>query len=368
VPPATLITAALLMASAAPAADPPPDKLTLHVVPTPLKSYRLLAMDRDDDGFIWAGSIHQSIHRYDPRTGEVRTIALPAKATASACLCVGDKVYVLGQSYPRLIIYDRKAGTFTEKDYPSPRPDVWYGARPAGGRYLDLFDRGGAGLIRWDTATDTGAAVPWPYEAPFPSSGGFEPADGALWCRVWDFAGGKYTPLGLARFDPAKGEFTGYHPFPESDAGLPPCTDPGATLFLPHTLKGQLVPFDLKKKHWCRPVAVPGHGTRFGFLGGPTPHAGRLYYSLSTYNGTDTGCDGKPYHFLNSVLEFDPASGKFEFLTLEAKDAYYQIAYQLSAGGEFFATGTDIREPGGTLNRDRAGEVIFWQTLRPAGR
>jgi hypothetical protein len=347
------------------AADPPPAKLTLHAVPTPLKSYRLLAMDRDADGFVWAGSVHHAIHRYDPRTGEVKTVPLPAKATASACLCAGDKVYVLGQAYPKLIVYDRTAGTFAEKAYPSERPDVWYGTGPVGGRFLYLFDRGGAGVIRWDTRAGTGKALPWPYKAPFPSSGQYEAADDALWCRVWDFGGGKYTPVGLARLDAGKDEFTGFYPFPEDDTGRKPFAAPKATMFLPHTLKGNLVPFDWKERRWCRPVGVPGYGERFGFLGGPAAHAGRLYFSLSTYNGTDTGCDGKPYHFLNAVLEFDPATQTFEFPTLDVKDAYHQVAYMLSAGGEFFTTGTNIREPDGTLNRDRAGEVLFWQSVRP---
>lgn len=347
------------------AADPVP-KLTLHVVPIPVKSYRLLAMDRDADGFVWAGSIHHAIHRYDPASGEVKTVDLPAKATASACICVGEKVYVLGQSHPKLVVYDRTAGTFAEKAYPSEKPDVWYGTGPVG-RHLYLFDRAGAGVIKWDTMTDTGKAVPWPYKTPFPSSGQFE-ADGALWCRVWDVADGKYVPLGLARLDVKKEEFTGFSPFPKDDAGLKPFVDPKATQFLPHTLKGKLVPLDAKEKRWCRWIDVPGFGERFGFIGGPTAHAGRLYFSLSTYNGTDAGCDGKPYHFLNAVLEFDPATQKFEFLTLEMKDAYHQIAYTLSAGGEFFATGTNIREPDGKLNRDRAGEVVFWQTVRPRAK
>jgi streptogramin lyase len=360
-----LLAAILFAATAVPAAGPPPAKLDLHVVPTPVKSYRLLAMDRDDDGFVWAGSVHQSVHRYDPRTGEVKTVPLPAKATASACICLGDKVYVLGQAYPKLIVYDRKDGTFAEKAYPSDKPDVWYGTKAPAGRSLYLFDRGGSGVVKWDTATDTGKAVPWPYKTPFPGSGQFE-ADGALWCRVWDVAGGKYVPLGLARLDAAKDEFTGFYPFPKDDADLKPFTDPKATAFLPHTLKGKLVPFDVKQKRWCRAIDVPGYGKRFGFLGGPTAHAGRLYFSASTYDGTDVGCDGKPYHFVNGVLEFDPATGKFEFLELEAKDAYHQVAYTLSAGGEFFATGTNIRQPNGALDRDRAGEVVFWQTLRPA--
>jgi hypothetical protein len=322
-------------------------------------------MDRDDAGFVWAGSVHHAIHCYDPRNGKVKPVALPAKSTASACVCAGQKVYVLGQAYPRMIVYDRTAGTFAEKAYPSDKPDVWYGTGPVGGRFLYLFDRGGAGVIKWDTKADTGKALPWPYETPLPSSGQFEAADGALWCRVWDLTEGKYIPLGLARLDVAKDEFTGLYPFPKHGDDLKPQTEPKTSFFLPHTLKGKLVPFDWKERRWCRPIDVPGYGKWFGFIGGPTAHAGRLYYSLSTYDGTDTGCDGKPYHFLNAVLEFDPEAGTFGFLTLEAEGAYYQIAYSLSAGGEFFATGANIREPGGALNRDRAGEVVFWQTVRP---
>jgi len=52
-----------------------------------------------------------------------------------------------------------------------------------------------------------------------------------------------------------------------------------------------------------------------------------------------------------------------DFLTLEAGDAYHQIAYMLSANGEFFATGSNIRQPSGRLNRGRRGEVVFWQTM-----
>ena len=53
--------------------------------------------------------------------------------------------------------------------------------------------------------------------------------------------------------------------------------------------------------------------------------------------------------------------GEFQ---LEVKDAYYQIAYMLSAKGEFFATGSNISEGEGKLNRDRKGEVVFWQTMK----
>ena len=91
-------------------------------------------------------------------------------------------------------------------------------------------------------------------------------------------------------------------------------------------------------------------------------HRSRLYFSLSTYDGDAVGCDGKPYHFCNRILEFVPKTRSFAFLRLDEPGAYYQIAYMLSTGGDFFATGSNIREPDGTLRRDRRGEVVFWQT------
>ena len=359
---AFILVASIVSASSA-LAQPAP-KLDLHVVPTPIKSYRLLAMSMDDDGFIWAGAIHKVVHRYDPRTGKVEDFPIPFPATASACICVGKKVYILGQSYPKLIIYNRSEKKFTEIAYPSSKPNVWYGTEAIDGRHIFLFDRGGAGVIKWDTQTDSGKAIPWPYKAPFPGGGSYESADKAVWCKVWQ-AGGQYGPLGIARLDVEKNEFTGFFEFPKSDDGLKPFTDPATTLFLPFTLKGKIVPFDFKEKRWCKFLDVPQYGKLFGFIGGPVPHKGRLYFSLSTYNGTDTGCDGKPYHFCNAILEFDPQTRRFEFPTLDAKDAYHQVAYMLSAKGEFFATGSNIREKDGTFNRDRAGEVVFWQTMKP---
>jgi outer membrane protein assembly factor BamB len=344
-------------------ADQP--KLALHTVPLPVNSYRLLAMSMDDDGFIWSGSIQRVVHRYDPRTGKVENIDLPYQATVSACICVGKKVYILGQTYPKLIVYDQASKKFTEVAYPSAKPDVWYGTEAIDGRHLYLFDRGGTGVIKWDTHADSGGAIPWPYKTPVPGGGRYEPRDKALWCHVWDFAGGKYKALGIARLDLATDQFTGFQVFPKDDNGLKPYTDPATTLFLPFTLKGKVVPFDFKEKRWCQFLDVPQYGKLFGFMGGPIPHQGRYYFSLSTYNGTDTGCDGKPYHFCNAILELDPQARGFQFLTLEAKDAYYQIAYMLSAGGEFYATGSNIREADGKLNQSRKGEVVFWQTLKP---
>lgn len=341
------------------------DRLQLHVVPTTLKSCRLLAMSRDDDGFIWAGSIHQAIHRYDPRTGDVVTVPLPVKATASSCICVGKKVYVLGQSHPHLLVLDRTTWQFHAYNYPSPKPDVWFGTQAVGGRYIYMFDRGSAGVIKWDTQTDTGRPIPYPYPGPLPSWGHYESGDQAVWCKVWDYAGGRYLPVGIARLDEATDRFTGWYPFPQGDDKLKPYTDPKAIFFLPYTLRGMLVPFDFKEKRWCSFVKVPWFGELFGFIGLPVSHRERWYFPLSTFNGSEVGCDGRPYHFCNYILEFDPRDRRLSFPTLAARDAYHQVAYMLSTGDAFFATGSNIRERDGSLKQDRAGEIVFWQTMAP---
>lgn len=346
----------------------------LFAVPVPISSYRLLSMTRDEDGFVWAGSIHRSIHRYDPRTGAAEAIPLPLDAVTCSCICVGKKVYVLGQTYLKLIVYDRASQTFTEFAYPAPNPDVWYGTEAVDGRHLFLFDRNG-GVIRWDTHADTGEVIPFPYGAPAPLGGRYEPRDGAIWCQSFDLAGGKYVPLGMSRLDPKTSTFTGWFPYPKDDEALDPYTDPDTTFFVPYTLQGKLIPFDFQDRRWCGPLDVPGFGERFGFIGLGTPHEGRWYFSLSTYDGDEIGCDGKPYHFVNGLLEFAPQTRTFSFPMLEPKDvpggprdAYYQVAYTLSAGGDFFATGSNIRQPDGTLDGAKAGEVVFWQTMKPKGR
>jgi hypothetical protein len=347
----------------------------LHVVPTPIKSYRLLSMTMDDDGFIWCGSIHRVVHRYDPRTGDVETIKMPYDSSASSCICVGRKVYILGQSYSKLILYDRAAATFSEFPYPSPKPDVWYGVGPIRGRYIYLFDRGSTGVIRWDTEANAGIVIPYPYPGALPSGGHYEAADDAIWCKLWDYSTGQYVPQGIARLDVGTDKFTGIWEFPKGrdDAGesvsqREPVTDLEHTFYLPWSLKGKLVPFDFKAKRWCKFVDVPRFGELFGFIGLSTFFRGKYYFSLSTYDGDDLGIDGKPYHFCNALLEFDPRTQRFQFPTLEPNDRgkvsapYYQVSYTMAAGDEFFATGSNIRETDGALNQARAGECVFWQT------
>jgi hypothetical protein len=343
------------------AAEPP----VFHTVSLPVQSPRLLGMSMDEDGFIWVGSTHRTVYCYDPRTGFMEEIRLPYDSSTSQTICVGRKVYLLGQTYPKLMIYDRRAREFREVAFPTTQPDVWYGTEAVDGKHLYLFDRGSAGVIKWDAITDTGTSIAFPYELPSPTSGRYTAADGAVWCNLWDLADGQYVPLGLARLDATTDKFTGWFPFPKADSELAPFANPETTVFYPYTLKGKLVPFDWRERRWCQAIDVPDFGRRFGFIGGGTAYDGRWYFSISTYNGTATGCDGKPYHFCNGLLQFDPQTRRFAFPSVDVDGAYFQVAYTLSAGGHLFATGNNIREQDGSLNMSRTGEAIFWQTLRP---
>ena len=344
------------------------ERLAMHVVHLPIHSYRLLAMQMDEEGNIWFGSIHHVIHRYTPSTGAVKTIPLPGTSAhynlwASQCIPVNKKVYILGESYPKLIIYNPLTNQFTEKDYPSPKPDVWYAMAHPDHRHLYLFDRGGVGIIKWDSETDTGKTIPYPYQTPLPSFGTYRPGDQSIWCGIWDYTRGQYAPVGITRFDVKTDSFTGIYRFPKTDAHLKAYSDPEATLFFPWTLKGKLMPFDIKAKRWCKFINVPEYGENFGFIGLSTLYQGKLYFSLSTYHGDENvGIDGKPYHFANSILVFDPQTSKFDFLTLNVPGAYYQIAYSLSANGQFYATGSNILTKDGTLFRDNKGDIVVWQT------
>jgi hypothetical protein len=338
------------------------EPLVLHTVPLPFRAPRLLGMSMDDEGFIWFGSTHRHLYRYNANTGTADEIKLPFDSSTSQTICVSKKVYLLGQSYPKLMIYDRTTRKFSEAAFPTAKPDVWYGTDAIDGKHMYLFDRNSAGVIKWDTTTDTGKSIPYPYKTPMPCAGRYVPKDGTIWCSVWDLTDLQYNPLGIVRLDVKEDAFTGWFPFPTEDVDNKPFTDVEATLFYPHTLTGKLVPFDINEQRWCKPIAVPDFGTRFGFIGLGTIHKGRWYFSISTYNGTTTGCDGKPFHFCNGLLEFDPKTSEFAFPTLDVKDAYFQISYHLSAGGQFFATGNNIREADGSLNNAKIGEVIFWQT------
>ena len=343
----------------------------MFVVHLPIHSYRLLAMAMDENGDIWFGSIHHVVHRYSPSTGAVETIPLPKttesyKFWASQSLPMGGKIYFLGEAYPNLLIYNPLRKTFTEKPYPSPKPDVWYGIAGPDNRHLYLIDRGSVGFIKWDTQTDTGKAIPYPYKTIPPSFGAYDSRDDGIWSGVWGYTEGKYIPIAITRLDVKTDTFSGLWYTPKDDTNLKPCANPETTRYYAWTLQGKLMPFDMREKRWCKFLDVPGLGTKYGFIGIGTPFNGHWYFSLSSYAGhDDPGIDGNQYHFLNSILDLDPKSGRLSFLTLTVPGKYYQIAYMLNARGQFYVTGSNILQPDGQIVRENRGDIIVWQTQRP---
>jgi hypothetical protein len=107
------------------------------------------------------------------------------------------------------------------------------------------------------------------------------------------------------------------------------------TFFLPWTLKENSVPFDFQ----ARPL-VQVH-RRAAFRGIVRVHLalhafpGKDYFSLSTTTATKPAVDGKPYRFLHALLEFDPATRRFDFPTLNSANAYYQMSYTMATATPF---------------------------------
>jgi hypothetical protein len=339
--------------------------VVLHPVPIPLSSVRLTYMSKDSSGFIWAAS-NQMLTRYDPSTGHMDAIPHPFNAVIGHSMALGGKVYMLGVGYPRLMVYDPVADAFSELPYPVANADVWYAAEEIhgriDGRHMYLFNRSSAAVIKWDTLTDTGTVIPYPYNTPSPYIGRHIPADGAIWCNVWDFSGGLYAPVGIARLDLATDQFNGFFPFPADGASLAPYTDPAGTLFYQWSFEGKLMPFDVAGRRFCRFIDVPGYKESFRWIGQSMVHSGRWYFVRSNLSVHGLGFDCKPAHFLNSLLEFDPATGEFAVATLEVPGAYYQVSYILSADGEFYANCNNILEADGQLNIGRVGELLYWQS------
>jgi hypothetical protein len=341
----------------------------LFPVQIPQSGERLTYPSRDESGFIWAANT-SALTRYDPSTGQMDApIPHPFNTSIGHSVALSQKVYLLGLGYPNLIIYHRATGTFSQLPYPVANADVWYAAEEfhgqIDGRHMFMFNRSSPAVIKWDTLTDTGMVIPYPYNTPSPYIGRFIPADGAIWCNVWDFSGVLYAPLGIARLNLATDQFDGFFPFPTDDAALAPYNNPAGTLFYQWTFEGKLIPFDVANRRFCRFIDVPGYKQSFRWIGMSSVHAGRWYFVASNLGVSGTGFDCRPPHFLNSLLEFDPATGQFAVATLEIPGAYYQVTYILSAGGEFFATCNNILESDGSLNIGRVGEFLYWQSIDP---
>ncbi|MBI83294.1 MAG: hypothetical protein CMJ81_08875 [Planctomycetaceae bacterium] len=328
-----------------------------------LQAYRLLDMDMDQEGQIWVGSTRGRFLRYDPQTRLHRLIQIPGGETSSCSVCVGTKVYVLGQKYPRLRVYDRVAGRWQEYAYPTRGVDFWYATPTRDRRQLVMFNYGDRAVVFWDTETDTGSAVSYSLEGPPPGFGFLAEEGRAMYSVVSEWP---YRLLKLVRLDMSAKRWSQEWAIPHSDdqiARIRPGEPDGEVLWMPHTMEGYLLAFHTGLRRWTDRMKIPGYGENFHFVGFSTRHAGLHYFSVSTFDGVE----GRPHHFLNALLVFDLKTRQFDLLRLPSTgNDYHQVSYTLSAGGRLFCTGTNIRQADGSLVNGGVGDVIFWQSGRSA--
>jgi hypothetical protein len=332
--------------------------------------------DIDTEGKIWFGS--SRFFCYDPET---RTTKLLDNAPLegkpfSTCLCQGDKVYALTQKSPFVYAYHRSTGKFTQHALPDPESNIWFGVRVPGDPRLYFYVRNRSKLVVWDTELDKGTEIAYP-EAMDLWSGFSIRDDGALYSFTLDA-----KPCRLVRFDLKRQAFEGVVPAPEPDLEITGVNPVGQKVYCADRFTGRLFPYDMVHRTWGTPIAIPGHKTVFSFIGMGTSYRGKAYYCLSTYKGTmkwdfnkneylskgdeNIGIDGRPHHFMNKYLVFDPASGESGFLEAPAipGSRYPLICYSIVCNDRLIITGYDLGDvdhglaPMGT----REGELLVFQS------
>jgi len=324
---------------------------------------RFLAMSMDDRGYIWMGNSTKTLFRYDPRDGSLKIIPMPASIPVgqfiASVFAINRKVYLLLEKSPVLAVYDPVKGEFTTRKLPAAEANTWFGTPAGHTPFLYLFDRDVSGLIKWDTRNDSATVISYPYQGPLPSAGVFVVEEDALYCPIWN--GNKMVRLNLAT-----SRFDGEYPTPWKDAEPTGVVPLGDKLYVSDRLNGRLLVFSLASHSWGQAVPIPEYGKVFGFVGGGLAYRDIAYFSLSTYkNPAGDSIDGKPYHFLDRFLAYDPRAGKFSYLQLPRQpNEYPQTAYLLAGSdGHLYFFGQDIYDPKtGVLEREYHGKAIAYQT------
>lgn len=295
----------------------------LYRVPLGFQSGRLHEMDPSyEDGCLWFwGRGGPEVICYDPATGQAERIEIPAPDAASAALLKlhfhplskNGKLHLtdLRQPTDRLPVYDiaSRRTSFHRLPQGVGRLPVMLQngivSRVSPNVYLFVADP--PGLIIWDSARQEGEFTRYPAEAQGPW-GGVESQDGGtLWIpNPNDWA--------LTRFDVRQRKWNGYWKSPFGKDSQPSAVGIlGDVFYGPDLDEGRMLRFDTRREKWLRAVTVPGRGQVYGVLGGGAVYRGALYACLSTYRsytppGGPVGVDGKPYHFLDRYVCYEPRS------------------------------------------------------------
>jgi hypothetical protein len=333
--------------------------------------------DVDPEGKIWFGS--DKFFCYDPGLGTTQVLdnsPLEGKPY-STCLCQGEKVYALTQKSPTLYVYNQRTKRYVTHALPDPESNIWFGARVPGDPRLYLYVRNRGTLVVWDTELEKGKEIPYPESLDL-WSGFYVKDDDALYSFTLDA-----KPCRLIRFDLTRQRFDAIISGPEPGCEITGVNPVGGRVFCADRFTGRLFPFDFVRRKWEKAIPVPGYGTVFGFIGMGTAYRGLALYCLSTYRGKMTwdfdrntylstgdeniGIDGRPHHFINKYLAYDPTAEDFGFLEAPArsKSRYPLICYSIVARDRLFITGYDL----GNISRgmapmgEKAGELCMFHSI-----
>ena len=341
------------------------------------------ANHHDGTLWFWAGAAARCLVGYEPGTGETELHRLPRSSATGRqlpdhlyLLANRAKIYLLDLRDPssHLAVYNADDRTLSFapllSDAPQRKLGIVTGTVPPPGRYLYLFVGADAadtsrelkGLIRWDTRTATGEFISYPYAGPGPIFGVASPDGSAIWCPIWN-------GNALARFDTQQAKWNGFWKTP-----FEPETQPtsagilGDYFYCVDLFRPRLMPFDTKTERWAEPVAVPGHGTDFGVLGGGWIYQDKLFCSMATLkgyipHGGPIGVDGKPWHFLDRRLCYDPRSAAFGHWQLAgSEDEYWMNSVAVQHGPHVYFVAINLAQPDGTVDQFGRGDVAVFQT------
>lgn len=319
------------------------------------KTTRPFTPDVDAGGTIWFGSAEHffSLNTHSMEIEEHDTRYLEGKPF-STTICQNGKVYILAQKSPYLYTYHPDKKEYSKHVLPDSESNIWFGVRAGNEPRIYLYVRNRSKLLVWNTENDTGKEIPYPEKMDL-WSGFFIPDDNAIYSFTLDA-----KPSRLIRFDLSKQRFDTPIPTPEPGLEITGVNPIDNTVYCADRFTGRIFPFNFEKRKWEEPIHIPGHKTIFGFIGMGTTFKGLALYCLSTYKGSmkwdfntnkylsegdeNIGIDGKPHHFLNKYLVFDPVSRQSGFL--EAAETpgktYPLICYSMIYKNKLFITGYDL--------------------------
>lgn len=334
--------------------------------------------DLDTNGVMWFGSAEHffSLDTKTMKVEEHSTAFLEGKP-CSTTICQNNKIYILAQKSPYIFVYDPAKKQFSKYQLPDPESNIWFGLRVPNDPRLYLYVRNRSKLLIWDSETEKGLEIPYPEKMDL-WSGFYIAGDNAIYSFTLDA-----KPCRLIRFDLRKQQFDIPIAAPEPDLEITGVNPVGDSVYCADRFTGRIFPFNFIKRQWGRPIQIPGLKKVFGFIGMGTTFNGLALYCISTYKGSmkydfDTnkylskgdeniGIDGKPHHFLNKYLVFDPSTQESGFL--EAPETpgkrYPLICYSKVHQNKLFISGYDL---GDVQNNaapmgEREGELCVFHSL-----